>query len=201
MIPNATIAAIKIAQKQLGLDDDTYRALLKRVASVGSARDLDETGARRVMAEFERLGFVNQVKTVRGGRDLRPLARKARALWISLFNLDEIENADDRALAAFAKRVTGKDALRFCDSNELNRVVEGLKAWGLRVGWSGQNALDLILLQLKRLRAANPAEVADVNMLAPGDLTRLGNKLGERMRRLKLGHRHHKSPTGEGAAA
>ena len=199
MIGRATTAAIHVAKKQLALEDDSYRDLLQRVAGVRSARDLDETGARKVMTEFERLGFVNQVKTVRGGRDLRPLARKARALWISLHNLDEIDNADDRALAAFAQRITGKKAMRFCDTNDLNRVVEGLKSWGLRVGWSDQLALGLVIFQLKRLRVGHADEVLDVNMLAPGDLNRLAGRLGERMRRLQLGHRH-KSPTGEGAA-
>lgn len=37
----ALIAKIKIAQKELGLDDDTYRAVLERVTGKRSCADMD----------------------------------------------------------------------------------------------------------------------------------------------------------------
>ena len=198
MIDRATLAAIHVAKKQLALEDDSYRDLLQRVAGVRSARDLDEAGARRVMTEFERLGFTNQTKR-RAGHDSRPLARKARALWISLHNLDEIDNADDRALAAFARRLTGKETLRFCDAKELNQVVEALKAWGARVGWTKHTLLGVYEVQARRLDTAHALTGADDPACNP-DLTVQTNRLGERLRRLQLGARHKNPPTGQGAA-
>lgn len=201
MIDNRTKAAIHVAKAQLALSEDSYRDVMHRVAGVRSSNDLDDAGARRLMTEFERLGFVNATKKRRGGYDSRPLARKAVAMWISLHNLDEIDNPDDRALAAFAKRITGKERLLFCDAGELNQVVEGLKAWGARVGWPKPTALTLVLLQRKRLGAAHPAELADYELHQNPDLGVLANRLGERMRRQKLGTRHHSSPTGQQGAA
>lgn len=190
MIDNRTKAAIHVAKAQLKLTEDSYRDVMERVAGVRSSNDLDEAGARKLMAEFERLGFVNGTKKKRAGYDSRPLARKAVAMWISLHNLDEIDNPDDRALSAFVTRITGKERLLFCDAKELNQVVEALKAWTARVGQANHTALGLVILQLKRLRIGHAEEVVDVNMMAPGNLLRLANRLGERLRRLQLGHRH-----------
>lgn len=51
------LAQIHIAAKQLGLDDDTYRAMLREVAGVTSAGDLTDTGRRRVLDHLRRLGW------------------------------------------------------------------------------------------------------------------------------------------------
>lgn len=202
MIDNRTKAAIHVAKAQLALTEDSYRDIMARVAGVRSSIDLDEAGARKLMAEFERLGFVNDTKKRRKGHDDRPLARKARALWISLHNLDEIDNADDRALAAFAKRLTGKETLRFCDTKELNQVVEALKGWCVRVDFIGTGARALVREQRRRLRAADQAfELQDLGKLDDAALYALANAHGEAVRRLQLGHRHHKSPTGQQGAA
>lgn len=39
------------------MDDADYRAMLKRIAGVDSAKKLTPTGVARVMREFKRLGF------------------------------------------------------------------------------------------------------------------------------------------------
>ena len=202
MIDNRTKAAIHVAKAQLALSEDSYRDVMERVAGVRSSNDLDDEGARRLMAEFERLGFVNATKKGRGGYDSRPLARKAVALWISLHNLDEIDNPDDRALSAFAKRITGKERLLFCDAGELNQVVEGLKAWGARVGWKGGTLRGLLREQRARLRdAGQPFDLVELSQLATAAQSKLANLHGDTLRRLKLGRRHQTSPTGQEGAA
>lgn len=191
MIDNRTKAAIHVAKAQLALSEDSYRDVMERVAGVRSSNDLDEAGARKLMAEFERLGFVNGRKKKRAGYDGRPLARKVVAMWTSLHNLDEIDNADDRALAAFAKRITGKDRLLFCNGKELNQVVEGLKAWGARVGWYGGTLRSLLREQRRRLRYANFAfGLVDLGQLDTAAQWKLANQHGAELRRLRLGHRH-----------
>lgn len=47
-IKQSELAKIHIAKKQLGLDDDTYRAMLKQVAGVISAKDLTAQGRTNV---------------------------------------------------------------------------------------------------------------------------------------------------------
>ena len=194
-IDNRTKAALHVAKARLALSDESYRDVMERVAGVRSSRDLDAQGARRVMAEFERLGFVNAAKKRRPGRDGRPLARKAVALWIALHNLDETDSAHDRALAAFVRRVTGKERLLFCDARELNQVVEGLKAWGARVGWAGDGLDGLLREQRRRLdEAGQSVEPVEPGPLDDAARIPLANFYGETLRRLRLGHRHT-SPT------
>ena len=74
------LAKIHLARKQLGMDEETYRALLRRVAGVDSAAKASATGRARILAEFERLGW--RPKRKRGVRpsDIRaPLLRKIYA--------------------------------------------------------------------------------------------------------------------------
>ncbi|MFI8609477.1 gp16 family protein [Pseudomonas sp. NPDC077649] len=56
-ISKGVLSKIHIAKGQLGMDDDSYRALLRRVAGVESAKDLNTRQAGRLMVELERLGF------------------------------------------------------------------------------------------------------------------------------------------------
>lgn len=60
---NRALAAIHIAKSQLGMDDDTYRALLRRVSAesgreVESAARLNHRQMRAVLNEMRRLGAV-----------------------------------------------------------------------------------------------------------------------------------------------
>lgn len=50
------LAVIHIRKGQLGLDDETYRDLLERVAGVRSAKALDAAGRAKVLDELARLG-------------------------------------------------------------------------------------------------------------------------------------------------
>lgn len=50
------LSAIHAEKKRLQLDDETYRALLQRVASVRSAADLDAKGRADVLREFASRG-------------------------------------------------------------------------------------------------------------------------------------------------
>jgi hypothetical protein len=142
------------------------------------------------------------------------MAKKARALWLALHNLDETETGSEKALNAFAKGITGKEDLRFCTGAELNRVIEGLKAWAARSGvrLDGQ-PLDarraIVREQWARLHRCGYAKVkGDVGlsgyahfahctpnarsleqMEAP-HLDALAAKLGPLCRKLKVGRRH-----------
>lgn len=83
---NAQLAAIHVAKKQLGLDDDTYRAMLWAVARVHSAADLDAYGRRQVLDHMRSRGAAQRRPRV--GRypgrphntDEQPQLRKIEAL-------------------------------------------------------------------------------------------------------------------------
>jgi phage gp16-like protein len=63
---NLDLSKIHIAKKDLAMDDDTYRAMLNRVAGVTSAKDLSPTKTAAVIAEFKRLGW--EPKSGKSGR-------------------------------------------------------------------------------------------------------------------------------------
>lgn len=117
------LAAIHIAAKQLGLDDDAYRALLREVAGVESARDLDAAGRRAVLA---RLGRSN-VTSIRDWRT--PRIAKARALWDALARAGVIRAPGEGAWLRFCARQTGVARPQWATSDGLNRLIEALKSW------------------------------------------------------------------------
>jgi phage gp16-like protein len=55
--PMSILAKVHIAKAQLGLDDESYRALLARVAGVRSAKELNARQAAAVINELQRLGW------------------------------------------------------------------------------------------------------------------------------------------------
>lgn len=206
MIDRATLAAIHVAKKDRGLDDDAYRDMMERVAGVRSASALDANGARLVMLEFERLGFAGTNNRKGTAGDRRPIVLKARALWISLWQLDEIHDSRDSALDAFTKRTTGKETLRFCTNGEAGKVVEALKAWCERVGFHPRGGvLNVVYVQETRLRAYYrtdwPAALtrrAPLTDSTPSEQRDYAAQLAVEVRRLKLGHRHRDTSLAQG---
>lgn len=135
----STLAAIHVAKKQLGLDDETYRAVLVRVTGKDSTRAMSEAERRRVVEEFRKRGFTKASNGARKRLQGR-FAAKLQALWIAGWNLGVVADRDDQALIAFVKRQTGIDHVRFVqDSGDAARAIDALKAWLAReagVDWS-----------------------------------------------------------------
>ncbi len=48
----SSIAAIHVAKKQLGLDDDTYRAKLTNITGKASVKDMTEAERQKVLTVF-----------------------------------------------------------------------------------------------------------------------------------------------------
>lgn len=124
---------IKIAQKQLGMDDDAYRALLQRVAGVNSSTKLDDKGIDRVLAEMQRLGF-QPTRPARAGRkatgseDKQALLDKIDAM-LAEAGLSS-RYADGIATRMFSEPgIDGKKPTmihRACDARQLRAVIAAL---------------------------------------------------------------------------
>lgn len=134
-IRKSELAQIHVAKSQLGLDDDTYRAMLWTVAKVRSAADLDWAGRKKVIDHLKTKGF----KIKRGNKvvSTRPLAsddqsKMIRALWLELHEYGYVENPAESALAAFVKRMTDVEALQWLNSTQASKVIEELKRWRWR---------------------------------------------------------------------
>lgn len=122
------LAAIHVAKKQLGMDDETYRAMLWSVGRVRSSGDLDFAGRRQVLAHLQACGFKHSRPQARD-----PQSRKVRALWLELKALGALRDASEAALAAYVARATGVKALQWLSGEQASQVIEQLKAWRKRV--------------------------------------------------------------------
>lgn len=129
MTSSANISALHIAKKQLGLDDDTYRAKLANLTGKTSAKDLTEAERAHVLAVFRNEGFEpanRQPSKILSGK----YAKKLQALWIAGYNLGVFRDRRDSALIAFVKRQTGIDHVRFLHfPDDARKAIEALKAW------------------------------------------------------------------------
>ncbi|SCW61588.1 Mu-like prophage protein gp16 [Sphingobium faniae] len=136
----ALIAKVHIAPKQLGMTDEDYRAVMHRVTGQMSARDCTVPQLQALVDEFARRGFTTKACAPnRKGAPRRadhPMARKARAMWISLGLLCAIRDGSEPALEAFARRQTGCERFQWVNQSQSDRLIEALKAMAERHGWT-----------------------------------------------------------------
>lgn len=134
----ALLAKVHISKKQLGLDEDDYRAVIFQHCGSMSAADATEAQLAAVVQHFGQRGFKAQAKGVPGRRAPAvdtPTARKARALWLSLHQLGAVRNPSEQALEAFARRQLKCEVWRWSDQALAYKLIEALKAMAKRHGW------------------------------------------------------------------
>lgn len=135
------LAKIQIARKDLAMDEDDYRQIV-----------LDKTGRMSLKEASERdLAAVLDVMKAKGFRPpskgkapvaQHPMARKARALWISLYHLNVVHNPAEQALEAFAARQLGCEKLVWARQSDAYRLIEALKDMARRAGWKMTNRIN-----------------------------------------------------------
>lgn len=144
------LAKVHIAKKQLVLSDDDYQQILLDETGKMSAGDCNEQQLDKVLARLQRQGFKPLPK--KGTAQAQhPMAKKARAMWISLYQLGVVRNSSEDALEAFATRQLGCEKLVWARQSQANRLIEALKAMAERAGWR-QRADDGSQLTPQKLR-------------------------------------------------
>ncbi len=130
------IKAIHVLKKQLGLDDETYRLMLRKITGKDSSAAMNSGEHRGVLDEMRRLlnGHAWPSARVRppGDAAATPGAgqlAKIRALWADLREAGALKDGSDRGLRQFVRRVTGRDAIEWLSAADANKVIEGLKSW------------------------------------------------------------------------
>lgn len=127
------IRTIQAMKRELGLDEEDYRAMLVRVTGKNSLRAMDGGQLGQVITDMRAKG---------GGSKKRldgPYGGKLQALWLSGWNLGLVRNPANEALLAFVKGQTGIDHTRFLrNAADARKAVEALKKWLERAGvdWS-----------------------------------------------------------------
>jgi phage gp16-like protein len=118
------LARIHLAKKQLGLDDEAYRDLLRSTTGQTSAAELDARQRWAVLLAFGKLGWKGLGEPSKG-RPAQPEPNKA-----ALVSKIEAQLAEARRPWAYAhglaKRMFGVDMVQWCDSDQLRRLVAAL---------------------------------------------------------------------------
>lgn len=149
----ADLAKIHIAKKDLGLDEDTYRTIVRSIggAASGSSADLDIAGRARVLHHLRSKGWRPQRIRKTAAASKRTTAtgqaiashgevRMIRSLWIQMADAGAVENRSEQGLRAWVQSATrryhyrrmGWSAPEFLPDWVACRVIEHLKQWGAR---------------------------------------------------------------------
>lgn len=129
------VAKVKIAQKQLALDDDTYREMLQTVTGKRSAAKLKVWELENVIKRLCEHGFKPKKPKRAGSRKQANDAqsRKIISIWIQLHEAGKVKDPSDRALINWVKgqlkNSQGIEALQWLDSNQKSGLIESLKQW------------------------------------------------------------------------
>ncbi len=130
--PQTTI--LHVAKGKLGLDDETYRQVLVRVAGVTSSKDMDNAGFLAVMGFFEYAGFRPTGKDAprygtRPGMASFAQLELIRELWRELHREAEV---NEEALAGWLLKYHKVHSMRFLTLDAARKVITALKAWKSR---------------------------------------------------------------------
>ena len=123
---NNALAQIHIAKAQLGMDDDTYRAMLWAQARVKSARDLDHAGRAKVLAHMAACGAtLGRTAPTFPGKPRNPPADRAAQIR----KIEALLADADRPWAyavGMCKRMCRVDAIEFATPDHLQKLIAAL---------------------------------------------------------------------------
>jgi len=147
MTRQTELAKIHIACKDLGLDEDTYRQVIREVGKVGSgsSKDLSAAGRGRVLAHFISKGWKpkprkNKAKSPQmASEDLVALIPR---IWTAMVDAGVVKSSDPTALRTWLRSNTrrfhpqqaGWEDPKFLPKPVAIKVVESLKQWAKRCG-------------------------------------------------------------------
>jgi phage gp16-like protein len=123
------ITLIHVGKKALAMDDDSYRGILMQLALTNSTKSMTVAQLEAVMAHMVKAGFVVAPKGKKPAEAEDKQAIKIKAMWSEMAKSNIIKDGSAAALGAFVKRMTGKDALQWCSTQDLSKVIEALKSW------------------------------------------------------------------------
>ncbi|MDH1792911.1 regulatory protein GemA [Stenotrophomonas sp. GD03819] len=120
----AQIAKIKVAQKELGMDEASYRALLQRVTGKQSSTQMSPSERDAVLAELTRLGWKAKPGKPHPDRpkntDQVPMLRKVEALLASAKRPWNYAHA-------MSVRMFQVDRLEFLKHDQLHSLIAALQ--------------------------------------------------------------------------
>jgi hypothetical protein len=130
--PQKTI--LHVAAAKLKWDEDTYRAVLVKIAGVTTSNDLDQAGFEAVMGFADYCGFRPLGKGAprygnRPGMATYAQLELIRELWRELHDQ---ATCDDEALTGWLLKYHKVSSMRFLTLDAARKVITALKAWKAR---------------------------------------------------------------------
>ncbi|MCR9653259.1 regulatory protein GemA [Vibrio parahaemolyticus] len=128
------IQLIHVGKTQLGMDDETYRAMLQGIIGVSSAKDANWTQLESVLEHMNRLGFKPvRKRSPKSGQARSRITDALRALWISMHKQGFIEDGSEPALRAWIIRMLKIDSPQWLTDYQAMSALESLKQWHKRM--------------------------------------------------------------------
>jgi len=126
------IQKIHVAKRELGLDDETYRAVIRMATGnrQESSGTCTEQQLQAVLAHMKSRGFKvrHTSKTPRTADE-----KLIRAIWAQLDEIGALADSSEKALNAYVLRIGNVSDTRFLTPSKVTEVVETLKKWAVRV--------------------------------------------------------------------
>lgn len=113
------LAQIHVAKAQLGLDEETYRAMLWTVARVASSADLDWAGRKKVLDHLKAKGFKIKSRPA-------PAANKAGLVSAVRASLIACGNKPDAYADGMARHMFHIERFEWCDAAQLRKIIAAL---------------------------------------------------------------------------
>lgn len=128
------IKLIHVARRELGMQDDDYRAMLANIPQLEGATSSAKLPIPKLKLVLETLkakGFkvVPKAKKPQGKLADDPQSKLIRHLWLSLHTAGKVRDPSEPALAKYVARLTKVDQLQWLDGKQAAVVIESLKSW------------------------------------------------------------------------
>jgi phage gp16-like protein len=128
------IKLIHVARRELGIQDDDYRAMLANIPQLEGATSSAKLPIPKLKLVLETLkakGFkvVPKRKKPQGKLADDPQSKLIRHVWLSLHSAGKVRDPSEQALAKYVARLTKVDQLQWLDGKQAAVVIESLKSW------------------------------------------------------------------------
>lgn len=140
------VKLIQVGRQALGLDDETYRAMLSNLCGgKTSSKALSPRERQVVLSHMKARGFELKPRRQAAGKaatgwQREPQMAKLRKLWYLLADAGAVERpasteACNAAIETWARgRVQHLERMRFATGMQMSKLIEEATAWALRVG-------------------------------------------------------------------
>ncbi len=134
-ISESQIRLLRVAQRQVGLSDEEFGAMLHSIGGVESTKDLTWEAFDVILGKLKGMGFVYQPKSgqkkydelgERKGMASAEILRMLEAMWVDIYNGREERMLID--LRRFILREYGKEDLAWLTASDAHKCAEALKS-------------------------------------------------------------------------